>query len=62
MLSLSQQQQQFDHAAWRDALRGWREDTARWRADHEYLLGRLADLQSAIEDHGRPPPAGKDRN
>jgi hypothetical protein len=42
-----------DRVAWQARLAGWRDDTARWQAEHDALLVRLADMQRAVVEHGR---------
>lgn len=41
-----------DHAAWLASLARWRDDVARWQAEHRDLVGRLAEMQRAVAEHG----------
>jgi hypothetical protein len=43
---------QADYAAWHACLARWREDAARWQAEHDALLKRLADMQRFVVEHG----------
>lgn len=43
---------QADYAAWRACLTRWKDDAARWQAEHDALLKRLADMQRFVVDHG----------
>lgn len=42
-----------DHERWLSTLAQWRTDIHRWEAEHRSAIARLAELQHAIEEHGR---------
>ena len=42
-----------DHERWLTGLAQWRNDIQRWQAEHRAAIARLAEVQHAIDEHGR---------